>query len=75
MHRLTIYWIILNFVETDLIMEIIILYYIFSVLFMVGYINLDSMNTWLIIGTYLLMLIIAPILFPIIVGYYFNKNT
>lgn len=56
-------------------MEILLLYYIFSVLFMIGYIDTNGMNTSLIIGTYLLMLIVAPIIFPINVGYYFSKNS
>lgn len=58
-----------------MIMEILLLYYIFSVLFMIGYVDIKGMKVWTIIGTYLLMLIIAPILFPINIGYYIYQNS
>lgn len=56
-------------------MEILLLYYIFSVLFMVGYINTNGMKAWQIVGISLLMLILAPIFFPINLGYYIYRNS
>ena len=56
-------------------MEMLLLYYIFSILFMIGYIDINDMKTWEIIASYFLMLIVAPIVFPINVGYYFRKNS
>ena len=56
-------------------MEMLLFYYAFSVLFMVGYADFNGMKAWEIVGTCLLILIIAPIVFPINVGYYFHKNS
>ena len=56
-------------------MEILLFYYIFSVLFMVGYVNTNGMKAWQIVVTSLLMLILAPIFFPINLGYYICRNS
>lgn len=56
-------------------MEILLLYYIFSVLFMIGYINTNDIKGWMIIVHCLFILVISPIAFPINIGYYFNKNS
>ena len=56
-------------------MEILLFYYIFSVLFMVGYVHTDNMKAWQIVAVSLLMLIMAPILFPINIGYYIYRNS
>lgn len=56
-------------------MEILLFYYIFSVLFMVGYINTNGMKAWQIVFASLLMLIIAPIVVPINIGYYVYQNS
>ena len=61
--------------KSDLIMEILLFYYIFSVLFMVGYVNTNSMKAWQIVVVSLLMLIIAPIVVPINIGYYIYQNS
>lgn len=54
-------------------METILLYYVFSFLFMIGYVDTNGMKWWIIVLHCLLMLIIAPIVFPINVGYHFHK--
>lgn len=56
-------------------MEILLFYYIFSVLFMVGYVNTNGMKAWQIVFASLLMLIIAPIVVPINIGYYVYQNS
>lgn len=53
----------------DLIIFFCIFYYVFSVLFMCGYLSeTDETNLWVIICGILIMLIIAPIIFPINFG-------
>lgn len=56
-------------------MEILLFYYIFSVLFMIGYVDTKSMNKWMIIGAFFINLIIAPIVVPINIGYYVYQNS
>ena len=56
-------------------MEILLFYYIFSVLFMVGYVNTKGMKTWMIIVAFFINLIIAPIVVPINIGYYVYQNS
>ena len=56
-------------------MEILLFYYIFSVLFMVGYADTNGMKAWTKVGSFLLVLILAPVFFPINIGYYFYKNS
>ena len=56
-------------------MEILLFYYIFSVLFMVGYVNTNGMKAWQIVIVSLLTLIIAPIVVPINIGYYIYQNS
>lgn len=50
-------------------LEILILYYIFSILFMFGNSNPDTYKVLDIILYIILILITAPIAFPIILGY------
>lgn len=56
-------------------MGLLLFYYIFSVLFMIGYIDFSDMKMSSIIGTCLIMLIIAPVALPINIGYYIHKNS
>ena len=56
-------------------MEILLFYYIFSVLFMVGYVDINGLKIWKIVVIYLLTLIIAPIVVPINIGYYIYQNS
>ena len=56
-------------------MEILLFYYIFSVLFMVGYVNTNGMKAWMIIVAFFINLIIAPIVVPINIGYYVYQNS
>ena len=56
-------------------MEILLFYYIFSVLFMIGYVDTNGMKAWMKVGCFLLILIIAPVFFPINVGYYVCQNS
>ena len=54
-------------------MEILLLYYIFSVLFMIGYVNTEGETIYSKLFIYFIVLIIAPIMFPISIGYMFKK--
>lgn len=53
-------------------MEMLLFYYAFSVLFMIGYVNFNGMKAWEIVGACLLILTTSPIVLPINVGYYFR---
>lgn len=55
--------------------DILIFYYIFSVLFMIGYVDDTGEPIWLKIVLYIALFIISPIMFPINVGYYIRKNS
>ena len=54
---------------------ICVFYYIFSVLFMIGYVNNIDESILFKIVFYVGLLIIAPIMFPINIGYYVYKNS
>ena len=54
---------------------ICLFYYIFSVLFMIGYIDTESETIFSKLLAYFIALIIAPIFFPINIGYYVRKNS
>ena len=58
-----------------MLINILMFYYIFSVLFMIGYVNTEDDKVWVKIVIHLLLLIIAPIMFPINIGYYIHKNS
>lgn len=58
-----------------MIISILIFYYIFSVLFMIGYIDVGRESIWLKIVIYIGLLIMSPIMFPINIGYYVSKNS
>lgn len=55
--------------------DILIFYYIFSILFMIGYIDTKHDSLWLKIVFYIGLFIISPIMFPINIGYYVRKNS
>ena len=54
---------------------ICIFYYIFSVLFMIGYVDDAGEPIWIKIVLYILLFIISPIMFPINIGYYIHENS
>ena len=57
-------------------MEFICLfYYIFSVLFMIGYVDTRGETIFSKLFIYFMVLITAPIMFPINIGYYIRKNS
>lgn len=55
--------------------DILIFYYIFSVLFMIGYVDWTDEPIWLKIILYIGLFIMSPIMFPINIGYYIHKNS
>ena len=54
---------------------ICIFYYVFSVLFMIGYVGTRGETICGKLFIYFIVLIIAPVMFPINVGYYICKNS
>lgn len=58
-----------------MITDILIFYYIFSVLFMIGYTDSRDASLWLKVIIYLSLLVISPIMFPINIGYYLRENS
>lgn len=54
---------------------ICVFYYIFSVLFMIGYVDTGGETIFSKLFIYFIVLIIAPIMFPINVGCYVYKNS
>ena len=54
---------------------ICLFYYMFSVLFMIGYVNTRAESIYGKLFIYFIVLIISPIIFPINVGYYVSKNS
>lgn len=54
---------------------ICVFYYIFSVLFMIGYVDDTGEPIWFKIVLYVGLFIISPIMFPINIGYYIRKNS
>ena len=57
-------------------MELLIFYYIFSVLFMIGYVDWKEVADYsvaMVIGVTLGMLVVAPIMFPINLGSIIGK--
>lgn len=59
----------------NIIVFICVFYYIFSVLFMVGYADTKNLQWWEVGAIVLLNAIIAPIIVPINIGYYIRKNS
>lgn len=57
-----------------MITNILIFYYIFSVLFMIGYVN-NNGSIWFKILLYLSLFVVSPIMLPINIGYYVYKNS
>ena len=47
----------------------------FSVLFMIGYVNTRDETIYGKLFIYFIVLIISPIIFPINIGYYVSKNS
>jgi len=59
-----------------MILTILIFYYCFSLLFMIGYTNMDELNKWYEkIMAILLIIISAPIMLPVNIGYYIAKHS
>lgn len=60
-----------------MIISILIFYYIFSVLFMIGYVDayIKGETIYDKLFIYFLVLITAPIVFPFNIGYYVYKNS
>ena len=58
-----------------MLINILIFYYIFSVLFMIGYVDTRGETIYGKLFIYFIVLIIAPIMFPINIGYYVYKNS
>ena len=54
---------------------ICLFYYIFSVLFMIGYVDNTCETIYCKLLIHFTVLIIAPIMFPVIIGYYVHKNS
>lgn len=54
---------------------ICIFYYIFNVLFMMGYVDDTNEPIRLKIVLYIVLFIISPIMFPINIGYYIRENS
>lgn len=54
---------------------ICLFYYIFSVLFMIGYVDDTTESIFVKLLIYFTVLIIAPIMFPFTIGYYIRKNS
>ena len=55
--------------------DILIFYYIFSVLFMIGYVDDTGEPVWLKIILYIGLFIMSPIMLPINIGHYVYKNS
>ena len=53
----------------------LIIYYIFSVLFMLGYTDVSTAKWWEVILLWLLILLTSPVMFPINLGYCIYRNT
>lgn len=58
-----------------MLIDILIFYYIFSVLFMIGYVDWTDESIWLKIILYIGLFIMSPIMLPINIGYYIYKNS
>lgn len=54
---------------------ICIFYYIFSVLFMIGYVDNTGKPISFKIVLYIGLFILSPIMFPINIGYYIRENS
>ena len=54
---------------------ICLFYYIFSVLFIIGYVDCTGEPIWFKIVIYIGAFILSPILLPINIGYYIHKNS
>ena len=54
---------------------ICIFYYLFSLFFMIGHVlNADEDNLWIIVAGIICMIVLAPILFPLNLGYFISRN-
>lgn len=54
---------------------ICIFYYVFSLFFMIGYVlNADEDNLWIIVAGIICMIVLAPILLPLNLGYFISRN-
>lgn len=58
-----------------MLINILIFYYVFSVLFMIGYVDDKYEPTPTKILIYLSLVVVSPIMFPINIGYYIRKNS
>ena len=58
-----------------MLISILIAYYIFSVLFMIGYVNIKGETIYYKLCIYFLVLIVAPVMLPFNIGYYVYKNS
>ena len=58
-----------------MIKDVLFLYWAFSVLFMIGYVNAPGENIRFKLFVYFIGLIMASIMFPINIGYYIRKNS
>lgn len=55
---------------------ICIFYYVFCLLFMIGYVlDSDEYRPWIIVGNIILLIVLAPILFPLNLGTFVSKNS
>ena len=54
---------------------ICVFYYMFSVLFMIGYVDTRDETIYYKLFIYFIVLIISPIMFPINIGYYIRENS
>ena len=53
----------------------LIFYYIFSILFMIGYVKFGSMKLWGVILFILILALTSPILMPFNIGWYISKRS
>jgi len=60
-----------------MLIDILIFYYIFSVLFMIGYVDayIKGETIYDKLYIYFLVLITAPVMLPFNIGYYVYKNS
>ena len=58
-----------------MLISILMFYYIFSVLFIIGYVDSRGETVLFKLFIYFIVWIIAPIMFPINIGYYMRKNS
>lgn len=56
-----------------MITYILVLYWVFNVLFIIGYINTDSENIIFNFVTHIIDLLLSPIMFPVILGHFYER--